>query len=203
MTWLKSEKLGILKLALLFNFFSPVGFSQASFDRLLIKVNDEIISGKDLEVFQKDYKALKCYIPDSVLVSYLGEGFNNDLATSLGMLKNRDFKIEKQSFLANVLERVRLIWKTKIYIKSQKVDLSPILVQELDKASKRGFCPSITFGKSWRKSFQVLLETEVYMRSRFLPPKAILDSESLKKRIQSLTLFVDSIDRQYSHENFW
>jgi hypothetical protein len=203
MTWSKKEKLGILKLVLLFNFFSSIAFSQASFDRLLIKINDDIISGKDLEVFQKDYKALKCYIPDSVLVSYLGEGFNNDLATSLGMLKNRDFKIEKKSFSANVLDRVRLIWKTKIYIKSQKVDLSPVLVQELDKASKRGFCPSITFGKSWRKSFKNLLETEVYMRSRFLPPKVILDSESLKKRIQSLTLFVDSIDRQYSHENFW
>jgi hypothetical protein len=201
-TWLKSAKSGISKLALLFSLSASLS-AAINTDRFLVKVNDDILTLKDLKVLSSDLRAMRCYLPDSLLLDYLGGSFFSTLDPIIKKLDRTEYSLTDASPEIPFLSSLRQLWKTKLYINTQKVMIAPVLSQELLRSSMRGSCPRIHLKNQLSKSFSSLLSAEVYLRSRFLPSKGVMEGDTKKKRYQSLSLFMDSIDRQLLHENFW
>jgi len=170
-------------------------------DRYLFRVGDTVVGVNDLEQAHQDLTALQCRFSDALLETWSNDGFraklkkvNEKLATSTSLLS------EDQNSII-FISSLRHLWKLLIYVDGQEVTIGGDLQKSMINVPG---CPKITLsGGKVRDSFQRWLRVEIYLRSRYAPGGLVSTKDWREKRLQSINQFVDSIDKQLSHENFW
>lgn len=170
-------------------------------DRFIFRVADQVVSLQDLKSTDQDWSALRCHLPDSLIIEYVGEAFRKKLQENIGVLEKLDKPLGANAPLTIFLGSMRSFWKLLTYIDNQEVGLLP----ELEKTFLRSsHCPSVEGEpKKLRASFRRWLRVEIYLRSRYGQGDISKDGERIQKRHQSISLFVDSLDKQVTHEDFW
>jgi hypothetical protein len=198
-----------LKSALQFNALWIVSFllfslssAQAAIkDRYLFRIQDTVVGVHDLNQALVDLAALHCRFPDALLETWTNDSYRGKFKKVLDKLASEQGPLAEDQNSIIFLSSVRQLWKLLIYVDGQTVTLSPELQKSV--LSVAG-CPGITLSKGkMRDSFQRWLRVEVYLRSRYAPGGIVKGQEWRDKRLQSIAQFVESIDKQLSHENFW
>ncbi|MFP5491535.1 MAG: hypothetical protein ACLGG0_08545 [Bacteriovoracia bacterium] len=170
-------------------------------DRYLFRVTETVVGVHDLEVAVDDLKALECRFPDSLLMSWLGDGFSPKLKKVTAELLQSQESVSKDHSKVIFLSMVRQMWKVLVFTDTQDVVLKPELEKQVINVAG---CPTVLFTKKeMRDSFKRWLKVEIYLRSRYAPGGITENKEWRAKRLNSIAQFVDSIDKQMSHENFW
>lgn len=204
MTTSKKRKSGTLRSALRFSFlFILILLTVAATrgDRFLFRVSDQVVGVEDLNQAHVDLTTLRCHFSDALLIEYLGEGFLAKLEKETETLSKLTKPLGEQTPLIIFLSAIRQKWKLMVYVDSQEVDISPDLEKGL-MGSKA--CASIEgTDKKMRGSFRKWLRVEIYLRSRYGQGMTASDTSRKEKRLQSVNLFVDSLDKQVTHEDFW
>jgi hypothetical protein len=170
-------------------------------DRYLFRVADQVIGVEDMGQAHVDLTTLECHFSDALLIEYLGEGFLAKLEKEVAALSKLTTPLGEQTPLVIFLSAVRQKWKLMVYVDSQEVDVAADLEKGLLKSKG---CAGIagSDGKI-RGSFRKWLRVEIYLRSRYGQGKTASDTSRRDKRLQSINLFVDSLDKQVTHEDFW
>jgi hypothetical protein len=164
-------------------------------------VSEQVVGVEDLAQAHVDLTALQCHFPDALLVEYLGEGFLAKLAKEAGTLASLSTPLGEQTPLVIFVSAVRQKWKLMVYVDSQEVDITADLESGLLKSKS---CAKLaTSDGKMRGSFRRWLRVEIYLRSRYGQGITAADSSRKERRLQSINLFVDSLDKQVSHEDFW
>ena len=170
-------------------------------DRYLFRIQDTVVGVHDLGQAQADLAALHCRFPDALLEAWTNDGFRGKFKKVLDKLASEQGPLSEDQNSIIFLSSVRQLWKLLIYVDGQVVSLSPELQKSV--MSVAG-CPAITHSRGkMRDSFQRWLRVEVYLRSRYAPGGILKGQDWREKRLQSIAQFVESIDKQLSHENFW
>lgn len=170
-------------------------------DRFLFRVADQVISLQDLRLADDDFVALKCHLPDSLVLEFLGSSFQKRLHENVLVLEKLDGQLGENRPLVIFLASIRQIWKLLNYVDTQEVTITSELEKSLLAPSK---CPSIASSdKKLKASFKRWLRVEIYLRSRYAQNGIDQKVEKKEKRFQSINLFIDSLDKQIAHEDFW
>lgn len=207
MTILKKRRLEILRSVHLFKivfcFLSLallVGMVKPIKDKYLFRLSDKVVGLHDLEEAQQDLSSLQCIFPDSLVGAYTGDAFRNKLKATIVILSQSEKPLSQDNNSIIFLSSVRSLWKLFVYVESQDVNLNQDLENQIMR--EKG-CPHTSSRGKMRDSFRRWLRVEVYLRSRYAPTGIGRTTEWLSKRQQSITQFVDSLDKQLPHENFW
>ncbi|MCE3013516.1 MAG: hypothetical protein LW878_10680 [Proteobacteria bacterium] len=170
-------------------------------DRYLYRIETMVVGAHDLEVAHKDLKSLFCRFPDSLLREWISDSYLKKLSETATQLKTLKTPLEKENNLVIFLASTRQLFKLLNYLSTQEVNLDPALVKAVSSAPG---CPAV----NWRedplsRSFERWLRLEVYLRSRYAPSGIQANGDWRKRRVESVLQFVDSLDKQVAHENFW
>ena len=170
-------------------------------DRFLFRVVDQVVGLQDLRLTDADLSALQCHFSDSLLIEYVGPGFISQLHEVIPQLETLKTPLREKLPLVIFLSSVRQGWKLLSYIDGQEVQITSELEKGLLKPSK---CPRVQGERQkLRASFRRWLRVEIYLRSRYAQGGISNDKGKIEKRFQSINLFVDSLDKQLVHEDFW
>lgn len=170
-------------------------------DRYLFRVGDTVIGVNDLAQTDADLAALHCRFPDALLEAWTSDSFRGKFKKVIEKLGTDRSPLAEDQNSIIFLSSVRQLWKLLIYVDGQAVNMSPELQKSVLNVSG---CPAITHARGkMRDSFQRWLRLEVYLRSRYAPGGIVKGQEWREKRLQSIAQFVESIDKQLPHENFW
>ncbi len=205
MTTLKKRKSETLKLALpcsvLALFISFAAFATAVVkDRYLFRVAETVVGSHDIQHAEADLAAIQCRFPDTLLEPWSAETFRAKWRKVGEKLAQLDTPLAQDQNTIIFLTNIRQLWKLFVYVDGQGVSLAA----ELEKASLHApGCPSVAMGNKMRDSFRKWLRVEIYLRSRYAPSGMNSSPEWREKRLQSIVQFIDSLDKQISHENFW
>lgn len=101
------------------------------------------------------------------------------------------------------LKTLRLFYKVYRYSEDQKVIITPKLEELIKKVAKENKCDSeVLYGEGLKTNFQSLLKMELYFRSRY--QGQIKGSNHTFNTVRpSIDLFVESLDKQFTHEYYW
>ncbi len=206
MKLLKIKTLGILKLALLFSLF--ISKTQADqvllSDRFIFKVMDDVYSLQDLNYQSRNLNALKCVYPDAFVLRYFGEDFLKKFKKF-----NEEFPQENSEAIKylhlheDLLRQIRFFFKGMKYAEDQKLVVSEDVTKIIIEATKVNKCDTkILKDDGLKANFISLLRLELYLRSRYAPQ---MDSKKIDFNTvkSSIDLFIESLDKQFSHEYFW
>lgn len=102
----------------------------------------------------------------------------------------------------NTLKKIRYLFKMLRYSEDQKADVSPELTRLVRESVKENKCgTAVLYQETLKTNFISLLELEIYLRSRY---GGQLKSQTKFGSIKpSMELFVESLDKQFSHEYYW
>lgn len=171
-------------------------------ERFLFRVGEEVVSLNDLMQAEKDIAALHCRFDDSLFLAHLGDKFSVQLHQLNSSLEDVTKSIRDNKADTVFLTRVRQNWKLLSFVDTQDVALTP----QLEDATKAvSGCPPITdtAGKM-RSSFRRWLRAEIYLRSRYGgSDHGSSKKEAMEKRLQSVGFFLETLEKQVSHEDFW
>jgi hypothetical protein len=207
MKLLSREILGISKFLLPFNFLLIGGLHAqelVSSDRFLIKILDSVVTVQDVNYQLRNLKALDCIYEDSLVVSYFEKKFLTELGTFVSHFPEKDEDVIK--FLhANpeMLKKIRYFFKMLRYSEDQNKKVSVELSKLIREGTRENNCQkSILHKDSLKTNFKSLIEMELYLRSRYEG-----QLRSHKRNFDfirpSIDLFIDSLDKQLTHEYFW
>jgi len=206
MKWLNTKILGILKLALLCSLISHniSAKEQVSFDRLLLKIIDQVFSLQDFKYQSRNLNALKCIYPDAFVIQYFGKDFLRDFEKF-----HADFPEQSKDaieYMHNhevLLKKTRLLFKGIKYADDQKLIVSSEVADLIQESTKLNKCDKEILNQSGLKNnFLALLRLELYLRSRY-SAQLKCSSVSFISIKPSIDLFIESLDKQFSHEYFW
>jgi len=170
-------------------------------DRYLFRVGDTVVGAHDLEQAYQELTALQCRFSDALLETWSNDGFRSKLKKVNDKLVASTAPLSEDQNSIIFLSSMRQLWKLLIYVNGQEVAMSSDLQKSIVNVPG---CPKITLsGGKVRDSFQRWLRVEIYLRSRYAPGGLVNTKDWREKRLQSINQFVDSIDKQLSHENFW
>lgn len=194
----------ILKSVLLYSLL--VGGSSAtviSSDRFLVKILDRTISFNDIQFQQRNLKALNCIYDNSFVVQYFGKGFIGELDRFIKKFPKGDE--ESRKFLhqeEKLLQQIRYLFKMLRYSQNQRTELDPSLIKLIKEAVQANKCdPEILYKETLKTNFVWMLELEIYLKARY---GGQLKSQTTFQDIRSsVDLFVESLDKQFSHEYYW
>lgn len=160
-----------------------------------------VVGVNDLEQAHYDLIALFCRFPDSLLREWLSEDYLKRLESTVKGLKDLKKPLDKDSHFIIFVASTRQIYKLINYLNGQEVSLDPNLIKSVSKVKG---CPDVTWNaRSLSRSFERWLRLEVYLRSRYAPTGIQSSKDWRKRRVESVLQFVDSLDKQVVHENFW
>lgn len=170
-------------------------------DRYLFRIGDTVVGLHDLNQAHADLSALHCRFPDALLDAWTNDSFRGKFKKVIEKISNDKNDLSQDQNSIIFLSSVRQLWKLLIYVDGQSVTLSADLQKSVTSVSG---CPGVTLSRGkMRDSFQRWLRVEVYLRSRYAPGGMAKDKEWREKRLQSIAQFVESVDKQLTHENFW
>ncbi len=204
MKWLSKRISPILKSVLLYSLLiGGSGAEVISSDRFLIKILDRTISFNDIQFQFRNIQALNCVYDNSFVVQYFGKGFLGQLNTFIKNFPTGDEQSRK--FLQKnekLLKQMRYLFKMLRYSENQRAEIDPSVIKLIRESVAANKCdPEILYKETLKTNFIGLLELEIYLRSRY---GGQLKSQTSFQEIRpSVDLFVESIDKQFTHEYYW
>lgn len=194
----------ILKLVLLYSLF--VGGSNAdvvSSDRFIIKILDRTVSFQDIHFQLRNLEALNCIYDDSYIIQYFEKKFINSLEDFVKRFPTEDEEVRRYLHSnETLLKQLRHFFKMLRYSEDQKTDVSMNLKNLIRESAKENKCNTdVLYKNTLKTNFISLMEMELYLRSRYggqLKNNARFDSIK-----SSIELFVESLDKQFTHEYYW
>ena len=198
--------LGISKFLLLFNFL--IGGLQAqelvSSDRFLLKVLDRAVSFQDVTYQLRNLKALNCIYDDALIVSYFEKSFLNELDGFVKKFPENDDQVIKYLHEnTELLKKIRHLFKLLRYSEDQNKMVSNELSKLIREGTRENNCQKEILHKdSLKTNFKNLIETELYLRSRY-DGQLRTHKRNFDFIRPSIDLFVESLDKQFSHEYYW
>lgn len=201
---LLSKKISpILKLALLFKLLiGGVCARSVSSERFLLKILDKTVSTQDMKFQLRNLEALDCIYEDSFVVQLFKKSFITEFKEFLKKMPDQDEEV--RSYLhknENFLKKIRFFFKMLHYAKDQKAEVSSQLNKLIRESAKENKCNlDVLYKDRLKSNFTELMEMEIYLRSRYGNQLKAHNFESVR---QSLELFVESLDKQFTHEYYW
>ena len=176
-------------------------YSTTKSDRYLYRIESMVVGVNDLEQAHSDLIALFCRFPDSLLREWLSEAYLKKLDSSVKELRKLKKPLDKDNNLIIFIASTRQLYKLINYLNGQEVSLNPNLIKSVSKVKG---CPDVNWKtRPIRRSFERWLRLEVYLRSRYAPTGIQTNKDWRQRRVDSVLQFVDSLDKQVIHENFW
>ncbi len=196
-----SKSVHLFKFILMACLFMGQAYSNTTSDRYIYRIESMVVGAHDLEIAHSDLEALFCRFPDSLLREWISDSYLKKLSATATELNSLKKPLDKDSPLIIFLSSTRQLFKLLNYLNSQEVSLDPALITAVSKAPN---CPTVRWrNEPLRRSFEKWLRLEVYLRSRYAPSGIQKNSDWRKRRVESVLQFVDSLDKQVVHENFW
>lgn len=193
----------ISKFLLLFNLILiPVsGFSQTS-DRFLLKIVDKTISLRDIEFQLRNFKALHCAYPNSIINDYFGSKFTQNWQKFLKDMPKDSKEVSLYMHTKDdFLKSLRLYFKLLRYSYDQRGEISRELTSLMSESMVSHKCSKDVFYKSRLKTnFLDLLKAELYLKSRY--GNQLQDARNASTVKDSIDLFMESLDKQFYHEYY-
>ena len=196
----------ILKFLLLFNVL--IGGLHASelvsSDRFLFKILDRAITLQDMTYQARNLKALNCIYSDAMVISYFEKSFLSELDQFISKFPSSDEDVVKYLHEnSEILKKSRYFFKMLRYSEDQNKKISIELSKLIREGTRENNCQkSILHKDSLKTNFKSLVEMEIYLRSRY---EGQLKGQKKNFDIirPSIDLFVDSLDKQFTHEYYW
>lgn len=176
-------------------------------DRYFFKIINTVISQKDLSYLERNLKVLKCVFETPVLTDLFSSELVKNLSHFLTQLpsshKIDDQKVrDKLKSHEKMMKKLRMLFKLLLYVKNQSILIRPQMIQLVRSTIKENKCSEdVFYKKSLKTNFLELLKLEIYLKSRYGTQMKKNDEIDVTKA--SLSTFVESLDKQYSHEYFW
>lgn len=183
MKLLRIKILVTLKLVLLFNLFGWSLFANTIvYDRLLLKVMDQVYSLQDFKYQLRNLKTLNCVFPDSITVRYFTPAFLESFSNFLQDYPSTSDKIQTYYMDKELLLRkLRLFFKGIKYSEDQKLTVSDEVEGLIRESTKINKCdPDILKTNGLKANFLSLLRLELYLRSRYVDSSTNSKEEILK-----------------------
>jgi hypothetical protein len=206
MKWLSKKILLTSKFLLLFNL--TVGVASAlelvSSDRFLLKIVDRAVSVQDIQFQIRNLKALNCLYPDALLVAYFEKKFITEIEQIIlsPSAKNSELNEKLQGKL-ELIKKLRIFLKLMRYAEDQNQILSTDLVKLIREGSLANRCQTdVLYGDDLKTNFKTLIQAELFLRARY-KGQAKGKVRNIDVIRPSIDLFLDSLDKQFSHEYFW
>lgn len=174
-----------------------------SSDRFLLKILDRTVSFQDVQFQLRNLKALHCIYDDSLVVQYFELSFLRDLDAFVKKFPEKDEEVRPYLHQHDaLLKKMRFFFKMLRYSEDQKNDVTASLTSLIRESTKENKCnTAVLYQDTLKTNFKSLLETELYLRSRYSGQfKATQKFETVRSSIE---LFVESLDKQFAHEYFW
>lgn len=174
-------------------------------DRFIFRIIDRTISEQDLNFQLRNLKALNCVYEDSLVVFYFESSFIKDLDGFLKKFPVKDDEVRRHLHQHEaLLKKARLFFKLLRYSEDQKTTLSPELAALIRESTNENKCgSSILYKDTLKTNFKGLMEAELYLRTRYGNQMKNLDRKSFDIIRSSIDLFMDSLDKQFTHEYYW
>jgi hypothetical protein len=202
---LLSKKISeISKFLLLFNLIiGGVAATVVSSDRFLIKILDRTISFQDFQFQLRNVKALNCIFDDSMVIQYFEKGFINDLDQFIKKFPKGDDEVRRYLHESEpILKKTRVFFKMLRYSEDQKSDVNKNLTKIIRDSAKENKCNlDVLYKDTLKTNFISLIEMELYLRARY--GGQLKNNARFETIRPSIELFVESLDKQFTHEYYW
>jgi len=201
---LNKRILQTLKLALLFNLLiAGLGASVISSDRFLIKILDRTISLQDVNYQLRNIKALRCIYDDSYVIRYFKSDFIKQVEDFVANMPKEEEEIRNYFHSREgTLRDLRYFFKMLAYAEDQKIEVSPKVKNLIRESAKENKCDtSVLYKETLKTNFISLIEMEIYLRTRY--GSQLKTQESFDAIRSSIEIFVESLDKQFTHEYYW
>ena len=193
----------ISKFLLLFNLILiPVmGYSSTS-DRFLLKIVDKTISLKDIEFQLRNFEALECAYPASIINDYFGAKFPQNWQNFIKKMPQESKEVSLYLHTQDdFLKSLRRYFKLLRYSHDQRGEVSRDLKSLMKESMMSHKCSKDVFYKKRLKtSFLDLLKAELYLKSRY--GNQLQDVRNASTVKDSIDLFMESLDKQFYHEYY-
>ncbi len=161
------------------------------------------MSLQDITYQQRNLEALRCIYNDSVVVQFLGPSFVKGVGDFiLGFPLGDD---EARKYLHSqepLLKQIRYFFKLLRYSEDQRTDVSFKLKKLIRASAKENKCnKDVLYNRSLKTNFISLLETELYLRTRYGNQLKVNQPFDVVR--PSIELFIESLDKQFTHEYYW
>lgn len=175
-----------------------------STDRFIFKIVDRAITFQDISYQLRNLKALDCVYSDSLVVSYFQKSFIIEMDAFIKKFPKTDEEVVKYLHdHADLLKKVRYFFKMLRYSEDQNKKVSTELSKLIREGTKENNCRSeILYKDTLKTNFKSLIETELYLRSRY-EGQLRSNKRNFDFVRPSVDLFVDSLDKQFLHEYYW
>ena len=197
----------ILKFLLLFNLL--IGGTKASSelvssDRFLFKVVDQAVSIQDLKYQLRNIKALNCVYSDALVIQYFDKKFIDDFDSFISKFpENSEGIIRYLHSHEDLLNKMSILFKMLRYAEDQNKKISDELSKLVQSSAKANRCNLEVLHKdSLKTNFKSLLEIELYLRARY-DGQFQTSRKKIDEIRSSLDLFIESLNKQFSHEFYW
>lgn len=175
-----------------------------STDRFILKIVDRAITYQDLGYQLRNLKALDCIYSDALIVSYFQKGFLSEMDAFVKKFPSKDEDVVRYMHdHSDLLKKIRHFFKLLRYSEDQNKKVSTELSQLIREGTRENNCQKEILHKdSLKTNFKILIEAELYLRSRYEG-----QLRSSKRNFDfirpSIDLFMDSLDKQFVHEYYW
>lgn len=195
----------ILKSVLLCNLLLIGGLyaDVVSSDKFLLKILDRTISLDDITYQLRNIKALDCIYDDALVIQFFEKKFIKDLDKFVKNFPAKDDEARKYMHLhEGELLKIRQFFKILRYSEDQKTEVSPALAKLIRESTNENKCGTGVLHKETLKTnFISLLEMELYFRARY--GVQLKNNQKFDVIKTSVELFVESLDKQFTHEYYW
>ncbi len=175
-----------------------------SSDRFVLKILDRSLSYQDINYQLRNLKALNCIYSDALIVAYFEKSFLTDLSEFVEKFPKEDNQVITYLHKNEpILKKIRLLFKMLRYSEDQNKSMSIELAKLIREGTRENNCQkSILHKDSLKSNFKNLIEVELYLRSRY--ENQLKDGRRGIDYVRpSIDLFLDSLDKQFSHEYYW
>lgn len=175
-----------------------------SSDRFVLKILDRSLSFQDISYQLRNLKALHCIYSDALVVAYFEKSFLTDLDTFVDKFPKEDDEVIKYLHQHDaILKKIRLLFKMLRYSEDQNKSVSAELAKLIREGTRENNCQKAILHKdSLKTNFKNLIEVELYLRSRY--ENQLKDGKRGIEYVRpSIDLFLDSLDKQFTHEYYW
>ncbi len=138
-----------------------------------------------------------------MIIRYFGKGFALDMSRFVkGIpLDSKQVSVYLHSH-QELMKKMRIFFKLLRYADDQQTSVGDEIRSLIRDSAKENKCNTeILYKDDLKSNFKQLLRLELYLRGRY--GSQLQDKRSFESIKQSMELFMDSLDKQFSHEYFW
>lgn len=172
-------------------------------DRFLIKIIDRTVSLLDIQYQLRNLEALNCVYDDSFVVRYFEKGYIGELKKFVENFPKEDEEVRRYLHgKEEILRKTRHLFKMLRYTEDQRTEVSKNLTELIRESTKVNNCnKDVLYKDTLKTNFLALIEMELYLRSRY--GGQLKNNQRFDTVKSSIELFVESLDKQFSHEYYW